>query len=342
MLGTFPNWLQILSRTLQAQGHDLPAGLRAAGVVLPGAASPEAADARLPVSLTRSIWAVADALGGDPVLGLSMLKHVDFTDFGELGVVLAAGGTLPEVMQRLERFHRLLTDALAYRVSQHGNTLTVAIQASSRVHWRAEEFAAALLAALLRHRLRPSVRPTEVQLAFDNPPGQAAYRRYFGCPVVMRAVRTELSFPLSDVAGEAIGSRLAQVFEPILEDQLAQLNDRAAWSRKVGMLLSARLAQAGRPADFTLEDAAQALHTSARTLQRHLAKEGKSFRDVADDARRDLVDKWLARRGALAQVRSLTELALQLGFSSSSAFNRAFRRWFGMAPGDAVRRQDVP
>lgn len=343
MLGTFPNWLQILDRTLQAQGRqgcDLSAALHAADVALPQGATGEVVE-RLPVAVTRKVWAAADALAGDPVLGLTMLKHVDFTDFGELGVVLAAGGSLPEVTDRIQRFHRLLTDALTYRVSQDAGTLSIVIHASAGTHWRAEEFAAALVAALLRYRLRPAVRPSRVQLAFDNPAGLAIYERYYGCPVVMRAAETELSFPMVETGGLGASARLAQAFEPILEDQLAQLGDAAPWSRKVAALCAAYFAQLRHEADFTLDDAAQSLHTSARTLQRHLGHEGRSFRDVMDDTRRELVEKWLARRGELAHMRSLTELALQLGFSSSSAFNRAFRRWFGEAPGDAVKRQET-
>lgn len=340
MLGTFPNWLQILTRTLQAQGRDLPAALRAAGVELPDGAGDDDTQARLPVSLTRPIWEAADALSGDPVLGLSMLRHVDFTDFGELGVVLAAGGSLSDMMERVQRFHRLLTDALDYRIDKQGDTLIVAIQRSSSVHWRADEFAAGLVTALLRHRLKPPVQPTRVQLAFDNPAGRTAYERYFGCPIEMNAAETTLRFPLVETGSTGAGARLAQAFEPILENQLAQLSDNRSWSRQVGTLLAGHLARERGATEFALEDAAQALHLSARTLQRHLAKEGKSFRDVADDVRRDLVEKWLSRRGDLAHMRSITELALQLGFSSSSAFNRAFKRWFGMAPIDALRKQE--
>lgn len=344
MLGTIPNWLQILDRTLQAQGRlglDLSAVLQSAGVVLPQGAAGEVA-ARLPVAATRPIWSAADTLANDPVLGLSMLKHVDFTDFGELGVVLAAGGSLPEVVERLQRFHRLLTDALSYDVKQTADAVTVVIHAVAGTHWRAEEFAAGLVAALLRYRLRPAVRPKRVQLAFDNPDGRAAYERYFGCPVIMRAAQTELSFPMVETGGLGASARLAQAFEPILEDQLAQLGDAAPWSRKVAALCAAYCAQPRVEVDFTLDAAARALHTSARTLQRHLGNEGRSFRDVMDDTRRELVEKWLDRRGDLAHMRSLTELALQLGFSSSSAFNRAFKRWFGVAPGDAVKRQEAP
>ncbi|HQX90598.1 MAG TPA: helix-turn-helix domain-containing protein, partial [Moraxellaceae bacterium] len=55
-----------------------------------------------------------------------------------------------------------------------------------------------------------------------------------------------------------------------------------------------------------------------------------------DDIRRELARQWLsARQGNKA--RNMTELALILGFSSSSAFSRAFRRWFDMTPMQAAR-----
>ena len=49
MLGTFHNWMVILDRTVRAGGHDLHAGLAAAGIMLPD----QSTGGRLPVALTE-------------------------------------------------------------------------------------------------------------------------------------------------------------------------------------------------------------------------------------------------------------------------------------------------
>jgi AraC-like DNA-binding protein len=82
----------------------------------------------------------------------------------------------------------------------------------------------------------------------------------------------------------------------------------------------------------TLEEVAQSLHTSASSLQRHLAAEHTSLQWLKDDLRRDLAISRLSSSNV-----SLVQLASELGFSDSPSFQRAFKRWTGRHCG-AYRR----
>lgn len=330
MLGTFHNWIRILDRSLAARGRHLGAVLADAGIELPG---PEAG--RLPIELTRRIWQAADEACGDPTLGLTLLGYIDPVDFGELGVVMVAGGSLPDVLQRVARFHRLLTDAMHYEIVEDGDTLSLTIHTNFDPHWRAVEMTAGLLVGLLRLRLNPPPDPLSVSLAFSNPAGQGAYEKFFNCPVEQDAAATTIVLPLAAYRHTPAGAEVARHFEPLLEQRLASLESEASWSARTSHLIRQRLAE-GEP---TLAEIAACLHVSTRSLQRHLGTEGKTFQEVLDDARRELARQWLS--GAAGKLRSLTELALLLGFSSSSAFSRAFRRWFGMTPGQAAKEKNL-
>lgn len=330
MLGTFHNWLRILDRTLAARGKDLHGALARAGIELPG---PEAG--RLPIELTRRIWQVAEEESGDPVLGLTLLGYIDPVDFGELGVVMVAGGSLPEIMSRVARFHRLLTDAMHYEIVEDDDTLSLTIHTNFEPHWRAVEFVTGMLVGLLRLRLNPPPDPLSLSLAFSNPAGQEIYERFFHCPVEQDASTTTIVWPLAQYRQTPAGAEVARQFEPLLEQRLASLESEASWSAKAAQLIRQKLS-AGEP---TLTEIASCLHVSTRSLQRHLGSEGKTFQEVLDEARRELAKQWLS--GTAGKLRSLTELALILGFSSSSAFSRAFRRWFGMTPGQAAKEKNL-
>jgi AraC-like DNA-binding protein len=57
--------------------------------------------------------------------------------------------------------------------------------------------------------------------------------------------------------------------------------------------------------------------------------EGESYRNILDDLRRDLAI------GLLGDNRkNLAEIADMLGFSETSAFHRAFKKWTGARPGE--------
>jgi AraC-like DNA-binding protein len=77
----------------------------------------------------------------------------------------------------------------------------------------------------------------------------------------------------------------------------------------------------------TLRQLAAAFGTTERTLRRQLVDEGRPYRALLDEARRDLCLLYLIER-----KRNFSEIALLLGYSQLSAFTRAYRRWFGRPP----------
>jgi AraC-like DNA-binding protein len=77
----------------------------------------------------------------------------------------------------------------------------------------------------------------------------------------------------------------------------------------------------------SMEDVADKLHMSERTLQRQLTQEGTSFRTVVDELR-------LQKAGGLLKRKelSLEAIAEMLGYTDVTNFTRAFKRWTGQTP----------
>ena len=71
------------------------------------------------------------------------------------------------------------------------------------------------------------------------------------------------------------------------------------------------------------------LQMSARTLQRRLSELSTSFQDVLDGVRFDLARAFL-REDRL----DVSQVAYLLGYSELRAFDRAFKRWSGVTPGE--------
>ena len=78
----------------------------------------------------------------------------------------------------------------------------------------------------------------------------------------------------------------------------------------------------------SMPDVARALGTSARSLHRALEGEGTKFNAIVDDVRREFVERYLARASL-----NIGEVSYLVGFSETSAFFKAFKRWTGMKPG---------
>jgi AraC-like DNA-binding protein len=77
----------------------------------------------------------------------------------------------------------------------------------------------------------------------------------------------------------------------------------------------------------TVEHIARQLDLDRRTLHRRLAAEGRTFSEILESVRTEIVTRMLQSSG-----RSLTGVADLLGFSDLSAFSRWFRARFGLSP----------
>jgi AraC-like DNA-binding protein len=68
---------------------------------------------------------------------------------------------------------------------------------------------------------------------------------------------------------------------------------------------------------------------SFRSLQRRLAREGKSYSRIVTNARQQMAEQLLRENS-----KKLAEIARQLGYSNLPNFTRAFRRWSGITPSE--------
>jgi len=156
-------------------------------------------------------------------------------------------------------------------------------------------------------------------------------RRVFGCPVRYGCEKVRARFPLRvhelELSGGDPGARAALevAARQRLEALQVQMQHADRDVARAQQYVADRLS-GGAP---SVEQTAAAMDTSVRTLQRRLKEHGLSYRDVVEQARREVAEKLMADPSL-----SLLDVALLVGFSDQSAFNRAFRRWFHTTPSE--------
>jgi AraC-like DNA-binding protein len=77
----------------------------------------------------------------------------------------------------------------------------------------------------------------------------------------------------------------------------------------------------------SINQVADHLHMSVRTLQRRLDDEAEQFSDLVDTLRRDLAAQYLMNKRY-----SVEHVATLLGYTSQSAFARWFKAEYGRSP----------
>jgi len=82
-----------------------------------------------------------------------------------------------------------------------------------------------------------------------------------------------------------------------------------------------------------IQTIADAFHVDRRTLLRRLKSEGTTFKGLLEDTRKNLAHDYLI------QGLSITQISFLLGFTATSSFQVAFKRWYEQSPGDYRRDQ---
>lgn len=189
-----------------------------------------------------------------------------------------------------------------------------------------QRFSAEMSVACFFHIIRSfGVRPEQVSLEYAAPPYHHEYTRIFGQEVRFEQPLTGLVFDggLLDAASPHKDEDMHEAVRKLAERRMSRLERCAPYALRVREFL----VQQGRPRRVAMKVVACALGLSMRSLRRRLAAEGKSYNTVEKDAL-----AIVARRLLRDEQRSIQEAAYEMGFSDTTAFHRAFKRWTGTTP----------
>ena len=149
--------------------------------------------------------------------------------------------------------------------------------------------------------------------------------RHFGCEAVCGAPRNAIVFRAADAQRPFVtrNAELLAMLAPQFEQELKQENGSENFVERVRIAIQQKLT-GQRP---SIDDIADTLHISSRTIQRRLQDEGSSFQRVLEEARHQLARQYLNN-----SVLELNEAAYLLGYNDANSFVRAFRNWEGIPP----------
>lgn len=186
------------------------------------------------------------------------------------------------------------------------------------------ELTMGMVANLLRHVLGESWAPRAVTFEHRRPQQWQEHVEVFGAPVQFARPCNSLLVSKGDLQGRLMPERDANLLF-LVQDVIRRLGEQDAGPSLVesaGSQIRLALVR-GEP---VLEQIAEQLGLTALGLQRRLRDAGLSFTQLVEQTRRELALHYLRQR------RPISELAPLLGYSETSAFSRAFRRWFGVSP----------
>ena len=262
----------------------------------------------------------------DPAVGLAIGSRVVPRHVGVLGYLVLSCQNLGEALARFARYQRLVYDVNPFnvRVDEKGMELSWGIE-YGKTGALADESSIAALFSFVRILTNQPLYPSYVSFVNPTPDNLQYYEEFFHCPVKFEDDATRVCFPLEYLSAPLLHSdpTLLDLLSQQAETLLLVLPKADAFEEKLQQVIVQCLHE-GEP---TLPAVSAHLALSTRTLQRRLQERGLVFQDILEHTRRELAIRYLEDKSL-----SLTDIALLLGYSEQSAFNRAFKRWYNQPP----------
>ena len=285
--------------------------------------------ARYNLDKVSVLWQEMDRAIPDPCFGINAAENWHPSYFGTLGYAMLTSKTLRIALERLVRFHKVISDAnfAEFHEDRTAGTLEFNLVYEDETPYQQSREVAALAMIMsgLRMNYQKELNPVSVGLTHNCPDCASRYYEFFKSPVVFGAEKSSLSFSL-EVVDRVLPSeneKLAFFSDQAMTQYLADLDTADSLVSSVQKIIVGHLPSG----DATLENIAAELSISTRSLQRSLKEKGTTFLTLLNDTRKEI-----AREYVLKKEIDLTEVAFLLGFSGLSAFSRSFKRWTGKAP----------
>jgi len=273
-----------------------------------------------------ALWRAIEEVSTNPAIGLQLGTETKTERFHPVSLAALSTENFGTAVEQMARYKQLTCpeeilqtkDSDEWRIQFHW-LLADEVEPPVLI-----ECCFAWVLSVARHGTGTRLSPLRVELVQPRAHVKTI-ERHFGCPVLSGAPQNAIVFRAADAERPFVtrNAELLAMLAPQFEEELRQESKDENFLERVRIAIQQKLT-GQRP---TIEDIADALHVSARTMQRRLQEEGSSFQRVLEEARHQLARHYLNN-----SVLELNEAAYLLGYNDSNSFVRAFRSWEGIPP----------
>jgi len=284
--------------------------------------------ASLPPRSLNILLNASARLCSDESLGLHMVELVDMTMLGTYGYLMANAPTVERFLHFAVKYYPTLYRGAGLEVRVNGATSTLEFNVAgvARVPRRHQhEWTLGFFADFIGKRIGNDWLPLRTSFANEPPDDPGELERVFGADITFNASRTAIEFE-TEILDLTINTSDWH-FLKLLTDQAEALLQGIDRPESIEASVRLQILEQLWRGRATSRYIARRMGMSRSTLKRRLAAHGLTFREL----RRETI-RQMATRALTETDVEVSEVALKLGYSELSAFDRAFKRITGMSP----------
>lgn len=285
----------------------------------------------IPIYKAIKLWLLADEQIQNQCLGLESARFVNFTTFHALGYAVMASANLYDAFSRITAYSNAATNCGHVSLIEKTDRFIVSVRLNPNTPKNIPDGCIDMTLGILRFMCRMLLDERPKIIALEMPRkslhSPEIFAKVFSKNIQLNCQQYAFHFekeyflkPLP-TANEMV----AKANDKFVEELICNVqNHTVAYHVREQIRTSLNHSK-----EVTIESISATLAMSERHLQRCLKDEGTTFRLLLDQERKKLAGDMLIETQC-----SVTNIAHQLGFSDSSNFTRAFKRWFHCKPGD--------
>ena len=266
------------------------------------------------------------ALTGEPSLGLSRARQVFLSDFDAYGYAIMSSESLGAAATIGMEFWMLSGSLLEIKTHTEGDVAVFEFMPRAPMDdvlpYVAEE-SMSVIYRLCHFLVGDKFAATEVDFAYPRPVYAEAYEKVFDCPLRFDAPSNAIRVPVAVLSEPLIMSspQVANLCKLQCDALMKKLSVHDEFVESIRRFLID-----AKPNFPTIEEMAEQLHISARTLRRRLKERGTTYRDLLDEIRLELSQQYLRDTHL-----SIDQIAALVGFEETTSFRKAYKSWTGIS-----------
>ena len=280
-------------------------------------------DIKIRAGAVRNLLEHSAEASGVEDFGLRLAAERNLSNLGPIGLIAREEPSVRQALESIGHYMRIHNESLTVRINVRSEVAIVSLDihvGRPRPARQATELAVGVLHRIMRMFLGSKWSPDVVCFAHARPKSVAAHTKFFGSPIEFDHVFTGIVCHPRDLEAPIVTSDpvMARTARRYLDAMLERPHSEA---KDVAREMICVLLPTGR---CSAERVAVHMGITRRTLDRRLARNGKTFHDILEGVRAELCGRYMD-----SSARSLTDVANLLGFANLSSFSRWFRVRFG-------------